>query len=73
VRRGDEWIEIDCDRLATLERHACVCSAAGCRATARLQQVNLRLVAPDALDGALWFEADHAQVLHFERERAGAP
>jgi hypothetical protein len=31
-------------------------------------EVNLRLVAPDELEGALWFAADHAQVLHFERQ-----
>jgi hypothetical protein len=68
VWRVDRWFEIDCDRLATVERHACVCSEAGCRAAARALEVNLRLVAADALDGALWFAADHAQVVHFERQ-----
>jgi len=68
VLRGDEWFGIDCDRLATVERHPCVCTDAGCRAAARTLEVNLRLVAADALDGALWFAADHAQVLHFERQ-----
>ena len=68
VLRGSEWVEIDCDRLATVERRPCMCSVDGCRASARMVDVNLRLVAPDALEGALWFAADHAQVLHFERE-----
>ena len=68
VLRADEWFDIDCDRLATVERHACVCNDAGCRAAARMVEVNLRLVAADALEGALWFAADHAQVLHFERQ-----
>jgi hypothetical protein len=74
VRRGDEWFDIDCDRLATVERHACVCSADSCRGAARALEVNLRLVGPDVLEGALWFAADRAQVLHFERQAsAGAP
>jgi len=68
VRRADEWFDLDCDRLATLERHACVCNADGCRGAARALELNLRLVAPDALEGALWFAADRAQVLHFERQ-----
>lgn len=68
VLRGDEWLDIDCDRLATVERHACACTEAGCRAAARALEVNLRLVADDALDGALWFSGDHAQALHFERQ-----
>lgn len=68
VLRGLDWVEIDCDRLATVERHPCMCNAEGCRASARMVEVNLRLVAPDALEGALWFAADHAQVLQFERQ-----
>lgn len=73
VRRGDEWSDIDCDRLATLERHACVCGADGCRGAARALELNLRLVAPDVLEGALWFAADHAQVLHFDRQVSAGP
>jgi hypothetical protein len=72
VLRGPDWVDIDCDRLATVERHPCRCDADGCRASARMVQVNLRLVAPDALEGALWFAADHAQVLHFERQSAAS-
>jgi hypothetical protein len=68
VLRADEWFDIDCDRLATVERHACVCNDTGCRAAARMVEVNLRLVAAGVLEGALWFAADHAQVLHFERQ-----
>jgi hypothetical protein len=68
VLRGPDWVDIDCDRLATVERHPCMCDADGCRASARMVEVNLRLVAPDELEGALWFAADHAQVLHFERQ-----
>jgi hypothetical protein len=67
VLRGPDWVDIDCDRLATVERHPCMCNADGCRASARMVEVNLRLVAPDTLEGALWFAADHAQVLQFER------
>jgi len=70
VLRGADWVDIDCDRLATVERHPCMCDADGCRASARKVEVNLRLVAPDALEGALWFAANHAQVLHFERQSA---
>lgn len=70
VLRGPDRVEIDCDRLATVERHACVCNADGCRASARRVEMSLRLVAPDALEGALWFAADQAQVLHFERQSA---
>jgi hypothetical protein len=72
VRRGPDRVDIDCDRLATVERHPCMCSADGCRASARMVEVSLRLVAPDALDGALWFAGDHAQVLHFERQSTPA-
>jgi hypothetical protein len=68
VLRAGEWFDIDCDRLATVEWHACVCSESGCRAAARALEVNLRLVGADALDGALWFSGDHAQALHFERQ-----
>jgi hypothetical protein len=68
VLRAEHWFEIDCERLATVERHACVCSDVGCRAAARTLEVNVRLVSADALDGALWFAADRAQVLHFERQ-----
>jgi hypothetical protein len=70
VQRAGEWGEIDCDRLATVERHPCMCGADGCRASARRLEVSLRLVAPDVLEGALWFAADRAQVLHFERQSA---
>jgi hypothetical protein len=70
VLRGPERVEIDCDRLATVERHPCRCNADGCRASARRVELSLRLVAPDALEGALWFAADQAQVLHFERQSA---
>jgi hypothetical protein len=74
VQRDDLWFGVDCDRLATLERHPCACDADGCRAAARAQSLNLRLVAPDALEGALWFASDRAQVLHFFRAAdAGAP
>jgi hypothetical protein len=68
ARRGEDWFDLDCDRLATLEHHACVCSADGCRGADRALQLNLRLVAPDTLAGALWFAPDRAQVLHFERQ-----
>jgi hypothetical protein len=74
VLRGDEWSDIDCDRLATVERQACVCDSVGCRAAARSVEVNLRLLSTDVLEGALWFAADHAQVLHFARQPdPGAP
>jgi hypothetical protein len=68
VLRGADRVAIDCDRLATVERRPCMCDAEGCRASARMVEVNLRLVSPDALEGALWFAAEHAQVLHFERQ-----
>jgi hypothetical protein len=71
VLRGPDRVEIDCDRLATVERHPCMCSADGCRASARMVRVNLRLVGPDVLEGAIWFAADHAQVVRFERQSAG--
>ena len=67
VRRGEEWTPLPCDRLATVEREACACTAEGCRARARLQPVNLRMVGPDSLEGALWFSADRAQILQFSR------
>ena len=72
VLRGADWVDIDCDRLATVERHPCMCDADGRRASARMVEVNLRLAAADTLEGALWFAADHAQVLHFERQSAPA-
>lgn len=68
VRRGAEWSDIACDRLATVEHGACACTADGCRAGARLQQVHLRLVSPRVLEGALWFATDRAQALVFARE-----
>ncbi|MEY2937023.1 MAG: hypothetical protein RL033_7772 [Pseudomonadota bacterium] len=68
VRRGAEWSDIACDRLATVERQVCACTADGCLARARLQQVHLRLVSPRILEGALWFTADRAQALVFARE-----
>lgn len=67
VRRGDEWTPIRCDRLATVERQVCACTAAGCRARARLQPVHLRLVEPGSLEGALWFSSERAQALRFMR------
>lgn len=68
VRRGDVWDPMPCDRLATVERQVCACTAEGCRARTRLQLVHLRLTQPDRLEGALWFTADRAQVLLFSRD-----
>jgi hypothetical protein len=65
VRRGVEWTDIACDRLATVERQVCACTADGCRARARLQPVHLRQLSPGILEGALWFAADRAQALVF--------
>ncbi len=67
VRRAGEWQDIACERLATVERGVCTCSAQGCRARARAQPAHVRLVAPDSLEGALWFSADRAQGLLFQR------
>lgn len=68
VRRGDEWTPLPCDRLATVERQVCACTADGCRARARVLPVHLRLVEQNQLEGALWFTAERAQVLLFQRE-----
>lgn len=65
VRRGEEWTAIACDRLATVARGVCACTAEGCVARARLQPVSVQLVAPGRLEGALWFGADRAQPLFF--------
>jgi hypothetical protein len=65
VRRGEEWTAMACDRLATVARGVCACTADGCRARARLQPVSVQLVAPGRLEGALWFGADRAQPLSF--------
>lgn len=67
VRRGSEWTPIGCDRLATVERQVCACTADSCRARARLQPVFLRLVQASSLEGALWFTAERAQGLRFTR------
>lgn len=67
VRRGADWTPIACDRLATVERQVCACTADGCRARARQQPVFLRLVEPGSLEGALWFTAERAQKLRFTR------
>jgi hypothetical protein len=67
VRRGEEWSPMACDRLATIERGVCVCTADGCRAGVRQQPVHLRLMAPGSLEGALWFTAGRAQKMQFSR------
>jgi len=68
VRRGNEWNEIDCSRLATVERRPCACTAQTCRAArGRRLDAHLRLVAPGVLEGALWFDGDSALALQFER------
>lgn len=67
VRRGDEWTDMPCDRLATVERQVCACGPASCRASARVQPVHLRLLDARSLEGALWFSAERAQALLFSR------
>jgi hypothetical protein len=68
VLRAEGRVEIDCDRLATVERRPCSCTALGCRAArSRQLDAHLRLVAPGVLEGALWFDRDRALVLQFER------
>ena len=68
VLRADGWFDIDCGRLATVERRPCSCTALGCRAASnRVLDAHLRLVAPGVLEGALWFERERALVVQFER------
>jgi len=68
VMRGNGWNEIDCNRLATVERRPCACTAQACRAArGRRLDAHLRLVAPGVLEGALWFDGDSALVVQFER------
>jgi hypothetical protein len=67
TRSGGEE-PIDCARLATLERNPCACTRERCEAShERSLTVNLRLVSPDHLEGALWFDSEHALALHFDR------
>jgi hypothetical protein len=61
-------VEIDCDRLATVERRPCACTASGCSAArSRQLDVYLRLIAPGVLEGALWFERERALVVRLDR------
>jgi hypothetical protein len=68
VLRAEGRVDIDCGRLATVERKPCACTARACSASrSRSLDVYLRLVAPGVFEGALWFERERALVVQLER------
>jgi hypothetical protein len=70
VTRASGPEAIDCARLATVERNPCACTRERCEfSRERGLTVNLRLVSPDRLEGALWFDSEHALVLRFARPK----
>lgn len=68
VTRANGPEAIDCARLSTVERNPCACTREHCEfSRERGLTVNLRLVTLDRLEGALWFDSEHALALHFVR------
>lgn len=66
VQRSERWVNMDCARLATVERRPCQCDAESCRSSLEPRLgIGVRLLEDGALEGAIWFDGDHALALRF--------